>query len=111
MGKFEMPQSPKEIPQKMTGERLKKALGDLDLEYTIETGDKDFKFKIIVQLPQEHISEKDELMKDAFLNDAYHTEFETEKILSLVRMIRRSRNLDCKIENTDKQYIVTAFKK
>ncbi|MBU4257174.1 hypothetical protein KJ586_04240 [Patescibacteria group bacterium] len=93
----------------MTKARLHRVLEELNLKYTIdgEGGN----FKIIIDLPEEHITEKNELMRGAVLNDDYATKFDKESIRPLIRKINGSTNFDCGIKTVNNQYIISVFKK
>jgi|GEM_PF-3311229 hypothetical protein len=98
-----------EAPQKMTKARLHKALEESGMRCTVEESGE--ATKITVELPEEHIQEYHKLIKGAVLNDAHHTKFDREHFNPLVGKIKRSTNLDCSIEKTDKQYVILITKR
>ena len=98
-----------EVPQKMTNARLFKALEELGIIYTSE--EKDGFLQITMELPEEHIKDKAELMKGAVLNDSYYTKFDNEKINPLIKKIKRSTNRDCTIKKSPTQYTILVTKK
>lgn len=106
LGRFQIPI---ENPQKMTKNRLFEIIKLLNLKCVIDGEGNNF--KIIIDLPEEHIREKEKLDKIAFLNRGYYTNFDNEKINPLFKQIKRSTNFDCEIEKTDGQYIISVFKK
>lgn len=98
-------------PQKMTKTRLSRLLEELNLQCSFqgEGGD----FDIVIDLPQEHIEEKNILENASLLNKAILTKFDEDKFLPLVRAIKRSTNLDCQVISSDdkSKYIISVFKK
>lgn len=98
-----------ETPRKMTNARLFRALDESGVKYTSE--EENNAIRIIIELPEEDVRERAELMKDAVLNDEYYTKFDNESINPLIRKIKRSTNRDCTIEKTSSQYIILVTKK
>lgn len=90
------------LPKKMTRARLQGVLEELGLTYSIqERGKETDGFRIVIDLPQEHVEEKQERIRGNVLNQPLHTSFDNEKMLPLIRAIKRSRNFGCEIVNTE----------
>lgn len=105
-------QSVEDTPQKVTKTKLFDLLEKLGLQYSTEGEGGDF--KIVIDLPPEHIVEKARLERGNVLNRELPTRFDEEKFKPLFRAIKRSTNLDCEmIDNGGEKdkYIVRVFKK
>jgi len=93
-------------PQKMTKARLAKAMEELGLKYKIDGEGSDF--QIIIDQPKEQKGESQEFV---YLSEARLTEFESEKIMPLIRKINESSNFKCILEKEDGRHIIVVSKK
>jgi hypothetical protein len=103
--------SAENVPQKMTKVRLNRLLDEMGLSYSLQGEGSDF--NIIINLPPEHVTEKEKIVQASVLNDSHHTVFDEQSIWPIFRAIKHSTNLDCKmLDPTDKdKYIISVFKK
>ena len=98
-------------PRKITKTRLNRLLEGSGLQYSIKEDGSNV--TITIDLPDEHIREKEQLETGHVLNEGIKTKFDEEKFLPVYRAIAGSTNLDCRKVTTDdkSKYVLSVFKK